>query len=1532
MRKGSIHMTNEKVHYKMYKDGRTWVFAAITVATLGLGIVTGTGVTAHADNTDTGVTATGATDTTSGTTATLGTNTGSQDTSATNGADASGTTDQDSSATNVDTGDSTDPSATQTDAPVEPATTAVPTSAPVAAPQTTDAQTATKYLANAQSQPAIVDQGSTNATKSTDGAVATANGSNGVTVGAYWTAENGDGDVTQSISQGSNDKSYSTISSSAKNIQSHFTFGNTSDTDITTGGVYLLTPYANYTSDIADGNNDPHFETNMTADEVRASLPTGFTATFSQKGGQYNIAADQLTDDQVATLVGVELKGTIAAGKTYSVTWNQSLINDGDNARVADTYTLYLSPNGLIDPDASAYANVWSQTMPVEDDTVTITTTFGNSNASADVTQTSDGVNDNRVTNAAYFDVDKDDVNNITAGFTVANETDNYNQTNVALMLPGLYAYNAQKDPLFTIDASKVDESTFTSAFPSDAVILYSVDAGVYLSLSELKAAHPDFSWDQLLAFQVQGTLDAHTSYQINLPMTYVNQDQTDLKPTVVNASTGIFAYNLNGDWVGDIQSDLNLVKAYDFKLDGHYFGVYVNPDGSYTLAGIDLQNLMPEINKADILVSNDDYLHEDQNAANTTLYTGGYEIIPLAKIQAILVQHGYTVQLNADGTPMANYVYDTGLPLATTYDSTDGTVKGVANATNANGLVSVIKVLSTHDSTLQATKGTTVTLNDNFDGVGTSSEYTANAANVIATLSDPDGVLKDNGDGTYSVLKPGQYTVTYSLAISDAVTVTRQATVTVDPKITYGTHTTTRTINFVNEDGTTNANTPVTQTATYKTTTNQLTGETVYTVQNAYYEAQVPVEAGYEADTDTIAQQALGATNVTPADSTITVHYTPTYTYGAATSTRTINFVNSDGTTASVAPIIQTINYKTATKDATGETVYTPAGAYYEVSVPTQTNYTPQQATVSQQAVGASTTAPTNTTVTVTYDPTSTYGTATSTRTINFVNADGTTNSQAPVVQTITYKTVTNAVTGETVYTPQGAYYQYQVAPQTGYAADKQVIAQEAVGATNVAPTNSNVTVTYTPTYTYGTATSTRTINFVNSDGTTSVDPIVQTITYKTATKDATGETVYTPAGAYYEVSVPTQANYTPQQATVAQQAVGASTTAPTNTTVTVTYDPTSTYGTATSTRTINFVNADGTPNPQAPVVQTITYKTVTNAVTSETVYTPQGAYYQYQVAPQTGYAADKQVIAQEAVGATNVAPTNSTVTVTYTPTYTYGTTTSTRTINFVNTDGTDNGISPVVQTITYKTVTSDATGETVYTPQGAYYEVQVPTQTGYTANQTTVAQTAVGALATTPENTTVTVTYTKNATTDPGDGGSTTDPDNGGSTTNPDNGGTTTPDNGGTTTPGNGDSATGSDNGETTTAPADNDTTSTNGGSTTTAPSKNSTATTPENGDATTVPEADSTTTGEPDNGTITTNDNSQPTRVDEQFAKGVAATSSESTITTQTGAAKQASSTAHLPQTNETKTQATTMIGLSLLGLMSVFGLARKPRRKE
>ncbi|WP_054699381.1 mucin-binding protein [Secundilactobacillus odoratitofui] len=515
-------------------------------------------------------------------------------------------------------------------------------------------------------------------------------------------------------------------------------------------------------------------------------------------------------------------------------------------------------------------------------------------------------------------------------------------------------------------------------------------------------------------------------------------------------------------------------------------------------------------------------------------------------------------------------------------------------------------------------------------------------------------------------------------------------------------------------------------------------------------------------------------------------------------------------------------------------------------------------------------------------------------------MNVDGTTNGNDPIVQTVTYKTTTDSLTGETIYTPQNGYYEVKSPAIKGYKPDQAVIAQQGLAATNVAPTDSEVVVTYNPTYSYGMATSTRTINFVNSDGTASVAPIVQTVTYKTVTNDATGETVYTPTGAYYEVKVPTQANYTPEQATVAQVAVGATTTAPTDTSVTVTYNPTSTYGTVTSTRTINFVNVDGTINPTAPIVQTITYKTVTNAATGETIYTPQGAYYEVKVPTQKGYVADKTVIAQVAVSATNVLPTDTTVTVNYTPTYSYGTATSTRTINFVNADGTTNKTAPVVQTITYKTVTNDATGETVYTPQGAYYEYQVPTLTGYTASQTTVAQATVGATTTAPENTTVTITYTKNAT-KPDEGG-TTKPDDGGTTT-PDNGGTTTPDNGGTTTPDNGGTSTGTD------------------GATVTPGWDDPGIVPPEGSFNPDSVDAGATNGG---NGEETIHTTSQPT----QAVKELDSTES----TTEQPAAKQNLAAKRLPQTSETTAQTGSVIGLSLLGLLSVLGLAKKSRRED
>src|SRR5699024_8693940 len=48
--RGAITM-EVKEHYKMYKDGKRWVFAAITVAAIGLGTAVSQDIEAHADTT-----------------------------------------------------------------------------------------------------------------------------------------------------------------------------------------------------------------------------------------------------------------------------------------------------------------------------------------------------------------------------------------------------------------------------------------------------------------------------------------------------------------------------------------------------------------------------------------------------------------------------------------------------------------------------------------------------------------------------------------------------------------------------------------------------------------------------------------------------------------------------------------------------------------------------------------------------------------------------------------------------------------------------------------------------------------------------------------------------------------------------------------------------------------------------------------------------------------------------------------------------------------------------------------------------------------------------------------------------------------------------------------------------------------------------------------------------------------------------------------------------------------------------------------
>ena len=309
--------------------------------------------------------------------------------------------------------------------------------------------------------------------------------------------------------------------------------------------------------------------------------------------------------------------------------------------------------------------------------------------------------------------------------------------------------------------------------------------------------------------------------------------------------------------------------------------------------------------------------------------------------------------------------------------------------------------------------------------------------------------------------------------------------------------------------------------------------------------------------------------------------------------------------------------------------------------------------------------------------------------------------------------------------------------------------------------------------------------------------------------------------------------------------------------------------HGTYTATRTIHYQTADGkTLKPDT--VQTVTYKTTSSSADGRTVYTPNGVYAGFTPAAIDGYTTT-DTVPTVMPDVTDAAPANTEYTVTYkADALVEGTYTTTRTIHFVDVSG--KKLHPdIVQTLTYKTLTDQVNGRTIYTPAGSYASLTVPTVADYTPTQKTVAAEAKGATDTQPGSESVTVVYTKNAT-------DTTTPGN--------NGGT------GTTTPDNGDDGTG------TTTP------DTEGGHVlpSTGGDETTTATKP------TVVKTTARTTGTKQGAT------KQLTTV-KPLANAAAQT-------TRTG----------LPQTGDSDAKTLSFIGIALAGVMSILGLGAKRRRED
>jgi LPXTG-motif cell wall-anchored protein len=234
-------------------------------------------------------------------------------------------------------------------------------------------------------------------------------------------------------------------------------------------------------------------------------------------------------------------------------------------------------------------------------------------------------------------------------------------------------------------------------------------------------------------------------------------------------------------------------------------------------------------------------------------------------------------------------------------------------------------------------------------------------------------------------------------------------------------------------------------------------------------------------------------------------------------------------------------------------------------------------------------------------------HGTYTTTRTIHYQTADGKT-LKPDTVQTVTYKTTSSSADGRTVYTTSGAYAGFTPAAIDGYTTS-DTVPTVMPDVTDAAPANTEYTVVYTAdALVEGTYATTRTIHFVDAGGTTLHPDIVQTLTYKTLTDQVNGRTTYTPAGSYASLTVPTVANYTPTQQTVAAEVKSATNVQPGNESVTVVYtknanDTTTPSNNGGSTGTTTLGNGghllpstggDETTTTTKPAVVTTTARTI--------------------------------------------------------------------------------------------------------------------------------------------------------------------------------------------------------------------------------------------------------------------------------------------------------------------------------------------------
>ncbi|MBM7643543.1 mucin-binding protein [Streptococcus loxodontisalivarius] len=335
---------------------------------------------------------------------------------------------------------------------------------------------------------------------------------------------------------------------------------------------------------------------------------------------------------------------------------------------------------------------------------------------------------------------------------------------------------------------------------------------------------------------------------------------------------------------------------------------------------------------------------------------------------------------------------------------------------------------------------------------------------------------------------------------------------------------TTTRTINFVYEDGSQAADS-VTQEVTFTRTVteNQATGEITYSDWNeasqTFPEVAIESKENYETDLDLVPSFDVIASDE---DEIIDVIYIAKrqVTSESKTVTRTVNFFYEDGSQAADS-LVQEVTFSRPVIEnlATGEIVIgdwdSDSLFFQPVTAPALDNYSLASDYLSEAQVTADSQDLTYDFVYQVIKKTSTDS-KTITRTINFIYEDG---SQAadPVTQEVTFTrtVIENQATGEITYSDWNesdlTFEEYTSPVKENYQADpEQVLGQDVTADSE----NLEVTVTYVPlkSDTIVSKIVTRRFRLLDDDGNQLADDIVQSQTFTRSASEnlATGQVTY--------------------------------------------------------------------------------------------------------------------------------------------------------------------------------------------------------------------------------------------------------------------------------------------------------------------------------------------------------------------------------------------------------------------------------------